>query len=253
MRNQDAVMHLLGSRSEAPRLPRSKFVQMRWSDVRSSSALLVSAPHPYRWMTLDPGGFSGWPRPGFANVSLDGPVGGATDVFNLHPGSWAPIAGRTVYARVLADFGTFPASLSDAVGFWLTEEPTPPPLVIGGVAAVSDLDQVPLAATDPSTSAHGVRLRAGYNYVTVHVHDNGAARIQGAETDDIEVWWYDAQNALWCHSTADDLSAAGRGAATASHDFEVYHVPHNMQRVALVNRTGGNTLWVDIIQSRDNR
>lgn len=252
MKNNDAVINLLSSRGEAPALPRSKFVGMRWSDVRSSSALLVSAPHPYRWMTLDPGGFSGWPRPGFANVSMDGPITTATEVFNLYPGGWAPIGGRTVYARVLADFGTFPASLSDVVGFWLTEEPTPPAIVVGGMSRIGDTDHVPLAAADPSASSDGLRLRPGYNYVLVHIHDNvSATRIVGAEADDIEVWWFDG--VIWSHNQADDLSAAGRGQANASHDFEVYHVPHAMQRVALVNRTGGNTLWADVYQSRDNR
>lgn len=262
----NAVEALLSSRAQAPSLPRAKFLRNSIDDLNTlPSPRILSAPHPYRYIALDPA-FGG-----LLLVSLDGPVvttQSQVERFTLHPGSWAPISGRSVFARVMVPNGQLQADYlgrqfdsyyhTRDVICWLTEEPSPPPL--RSVWLPSAYEETLVPGTDvPTLEDDGVALEPGCNYVTINIIDNSAGQpIQAAETADIEVWWWDQSSGTWAHNHNDDFDTDGRGAATGpshatpNHTVEVYHVPNNFGRIYL-RRTSGDTLWGALTFSRDNR
>ncbi len=127
----------------------------------------------------------------------------------------------------------------------------PAPLRGDLVPITGQEDIVPGVATNPTTSADGINIPSGYNYMTVHVHDNASAtRIVGAETADIELWFHNPRTGIWTHNPADDFDAVGRGSADGTHDCEVFHIPNSFNRVYF-NKSSGNTLWIDVLFSKD--
>lgn len=227
---KNPVMELLRSREQSQVLPASKFLSFTAADAAAEVKAVV-APHPYRWIALDPGAGC------ILRVSLDGPIGRGSETFYLHPGSWAPIGGRTCYVTWFArNKGGESPDADDASSFflWLTAEPTPAPLRANGL--LQDI-QGPITgrATAPSAVTHGTRILSGYNYMTVHFTTDALARLPAGDDGIVQVWFWNNQSNLWMHNQADDFEDVnGRGLLHENHDWEVYHLPHNASRVCFV-------------------
>lgn len=212
----------------------------------TSYTKILDADHKHGWLALDPGGY------GYQLVvALDHPGNDARLMFS-GPGCWVPIRGREVWVLLLTSNLTVQADDNTQILIQLAQEPAP--LQLMTPFAITTQGVVPASATAPTLSTHGNRIPAGRDYLTIHILDNAStpARIQGAETADIEVWFYDTATGLWSHHPNDDFDAEGRGAALGSHDVEVYHLPNNAGRVYL-NNVAGDTLWASLIFTKGQR
>jgi len=245
------VDELLKQRTDTTPLPRTIFKTLEAGAYDDSEVLgtsrnkpILTAPHPYRWMGLSPdAGLMLW-------VAFGGPPDAGRDMFVLNPGAWLPIAGQEVY--IATDLTTYRFQASDRrmLHLCFTGEPVAPSSMVPQGPSVSvggmvSRNNVPLAATVPTLGTQGVPIPPGVDHVLVHVHDNASGvPIVGAETADLDVYWWNEENDIWAHHPDDDFDAAGRGAAVRSHDAEIYSIPGGFSRIVL-NNTAGNTLWYD--------
>lgn len=255
--------------STAKIMPSTKVLNLRAQDVENTTFKIVEAPHPYRYLGLSPSA-GGVLFVIFGSSANGSGVATANERIELHPGSWVPIAGRSVvglfFSRNMGagvlyseDLST---SLRDTVDLILTEEVSPPPMR-GGAWPVRASGILALAA--PAVAAptqaggigpvatEGILIPRGYNRMTVQFQDDSSnTRIQGVETADIEVWFFNWSGGagLWCHNPADDFDAGGRGSADASHDTEVYELNHQFTRVYL-RPVSGNTFWAAVGFTRE--
>lgn len=256
MKKPNAVDSMLMQRAEAPSAADQGFIRCRPSALNSARQM-VSAPHPWRWITLDPA-WAGY----MIQIRLGGPD--SPLVLTCVPGVWVPIAGYEVYAAgrslnsdaVTVDNDptqTIETTLARDMVFWLSSLESPPALnaqgYIGPTIPEAATVYVP-GASAPSSGSDGRAIPPGATHVTLHFTDEGGLgidRIVGAEIGSYEVWWCFADG-VWGHHPNDDFDVAGRQQAEGAHDVEVYEVPRNVSRV-YVRYVSGSSFAVWVIPS----
>ena len=91
--------------------------------------------------------------------------------------------------------------------------------------AVQENGKTPLPASPPTDMTDAAYIPPSARQLLIHfTDDNPTQRIQGTESATFEVW-FRGPTGLWMHNPADDFTPTGRGAASASHDVEIYTIP----------------------------
>lgn len=230
-----------------------RFITRKVKDFAATGVaqLLIGAPHRYEWLTLDPGSEH------YLVVYTSGPSFSPESV-TVHPGGHLPISGRSLWVVPVSFSGGVEADSESVFTVWLSTNPATPPALQKSLAGVNQTQdgqypQVRFAVpgtAEPTLTTEGIPIPSGFDRLTIHFRDNlGDQVIQGAETGEYELWWYDT---LWGHNQDDDPDAAGRGSVLRANDLYVYDLGNNFRRVYL-RKISGDGFWADFTFSRSGK